>query len=182
MTFGAIGALPGSTSPKSEHMLRSLLLAVTLITASAVMVASPGPQPKKKALPKVFVLGEYESDYESLVMDYQQSLLTACDCTMKEAFAKWLGMLHELDVYAKNNSVDIRGVKVWLHVFWNPDGTVDHIAYHLRPNSRDIEADAMTALLDGFTKTYSFPMTSEAGFQHYSTGSFPVFGELASDK
>ncbi len=154
------------------------LVALLLSFCVSAVFASPGPQPKNKALPTVFVLGDFESSYDDLVQSYEQSLLTACDCTMKNAFAKWLGMLHELDLYARKQSIDIRGVKVWLHVFFNPDGSIDHIAYHLRPNSRDIEAEQMTYLLDGFAKQYSFPLTASEGYAHYSTGAFPVFGEL----
>ena len=161
-------------------LLLLCLLAVGLSAGAAPLPApAPGPQPKNKALPKVFVLGNFESSYDDLVQAYEQSLLSACDCTMKEAFAKWLGMLHELDLYAQREEIDIRGVKVWLHVFWEGDGTVDHIAYHLRPNSRDVDDETMQRLLEGFVEEYAFPMTSDAGFAHYSTGSFPVFGEVA---
>ena len=160
--------------------MKTTLLTLLMTLVSFALFASPGPQPKNKSLPTVFVLGEFEGSYDELVQEYEQSLLTACDCTMKSAFAKWLSMLHELDLYANRENVDIRGVKVWLHVFWKPDGAIDHIAYHLRPNSRTIDAEVMTNLLDGFSKEYAFPLTSEAGYAHYSTGSFPVFGELAN--
>jgi len=160
----------------------SFLITLLITLFAAQGLANPGPQPKNKSLPTVFVLGEFEGSYDELVQEYEQSLLAACDCTMKSAFAKWLGMLHELDLYAARENVDIRGVKVWLHVFWQPDGTIDHIAYHLRPNSRSIDAEVMTSLLDGFTKDYAFPLTADEGFAHYSTGSFPVFGELSSDE
>jgi hypothetical protein len=162
--------------------MKQLLVAlVSLVLGISTAFANPGPQPKNKTLPKVFVLGEFESSYDDLVKNYEQSLLTACDCTMKSAFAKWLGMLHELDLYAKKQEVDIRGVKVWLHVFWKADGSIDHIAYHLRPNSKNIDDAVMTTLLESFAKQYVFPVTSESGFAHYSTGSFPVFGELANE-
>lgn len=162
-------------------MKRLLFSALAFLAASTLAFASPGPQPKNKTLPKVFVLGQFESSYDDLVESYDQSLLTACNCTMKTAFGKWLGMLHELELYSKKQDVDIRGVKVWLHVFWNADGTVDHIAYHLRPNSKVIEDEVMNDLLVGFAKQYSFPLTAEAGYAHYSTGSFPVFGEVVQD-
>ena len=159
--------------------LCACLLVSALAQAATTTTTTPGPQPKNKALPTVFVLGEFEGSYDDLVQQYEQSLLTACDCTMKSAFSKWLGMLHELDLYAAREEVDIRGVKVWLHVFWKPDGMIDHIAYHLRPNSRTIDAEVMTGLLEGFAQEYAFPLSAEEGFAHYSTGSFPVFGELS---
>ncbi len=159
--------------------MKQFLFSLFFLLCSAVMLAvSPGPQPKNKTLPKVFILGQFESSYDDLVVSYEQSLLTACDCTMKTAFGKWLGMLHELELYSKKQNIDIRGVKVWLHVFWNPDGSIEHIAYHLRPNSKIIDEEVMSFLLDGFAKQYSFPLTAETGYAHYSTGSFPVFGEV----
>lgn len=158
-------------------MKKILFSAIAFLMASTLAVAGPGPQPKNKTLPKVFVLGQFENSYDDLVESYEQSLLTACDCTMKSAFGKWLSMLHELELYAAKQDVDIKGVKVWLHLFWNADGSVDHIAYHLRPNSKVIDAKVMNDLLAGFAKQYSFPLTATEGYAHYSTGSFPVFGE-----
>ncbi|MFK8055412.1 MAG: hypothetical protein AB8F78_04745 [Saprospiraceae bacterium] len=162
-------------------MKRFLFSALAFLAASTLALASPGPQPKNKTLPKVFVLGQFESSYDDLVTAYDQSLLTACNCTMKSAFGKWLGMLHELELYSTKQDVDIRGVKVWLHVFWNADGSIDHVAYHLRPNSKVIDDKVMSDLLAGFAKQYSFPLTTESGYAHYSTGSFPVFGEVVED-
>ncbi len=154
---------------------------IGLLAACCVQVAfaaGPGPQPKPKALPTVFVLGDHEAVYDELVQSMPQSLLDACACSKEDAFAKWVGMLNEFDVYARKQSVDIRGVKMWMHVFYNGDGSVKHIAYHLRPNSRQIEATVLSPLLEGFARQYRFPVTGDLGFQHYSTGSFPVFGEL----
>ena len=159
-------------------MIRTILSLAALFVLTVAVAVGPGPQPKPKAMPTVFVLGEYESGYEELVQAYPQSLLEACACTKEAAFAKWVGMLNELDVYARKQSVDIRGVKLWLHVFYNGDGSVKHIAYHLRPNSRQIEPEVIAPILEGFARQYRFPVTGDMGYAHYSTGSFPVFGEL----
>ena len=162
-------------------MMKRLLLPLSLLLSAALATASataPGPQPKDKSLPTVFVLGEFEAQYESLSEGYQRSLLEACDCGQKEAFGKWIGMLNEFDVYARKQNVDIRGVKLWMHVFFEADGSVEHIAYHLRPNSRQLDAETLSPLLEGFAAQYQFPVTGEEGFAHYSTGAFPVFGEL----
>ncbi len=157
---------------------RNLTLALVLCAASAFAFGPIGPQPKTKALPTVFMLGEYETNYDELVQTYPQSMLEACDCSKEDAFTKWIGMLNELDIYARKQNVDIRGVKLWLHVFYNNDGSVKHIAYHLRPNSRQLDTEVLAPLLEGFARQYRFPITGEAGYAHYSTGAFPVFGEL----
>ena len=163
--------------------MKATLLAFALFAAGALAHATtpaPGPQPKSKALPTVFVLGDHEASYETLVEGYQRSLLEACACGQEEAFSKWIGMLNELDVYARKQNVDIRGVKLWLHVFFLPDGSIEHVAYHLRPNSRQLDDATLAPLLEGFAGQYIFPVTGEEGFAHYSTGAFPVFGELTT--
>ncbi len=155
---------------------------IAIFLSAGLFTGTVSAQEAKSAaeLPKVFVLGENEAAYDELVKSYETSLLDACDCTMKDAFAKWLEMLHELEVYSDKQNFDIRGVKAWLHVFWKADGTVDHIAYHLRPNSRAVDNAAMSEVLAGFAGTYSFPLIAKTGYAHYSTGEFPVFGELSS--
>lgn len=163
-------------------MIKRLFSICTLILTLGIISAqaSNGPEPKKKKLPKIFVLGDFQTSYDELVVDYNQSLLDACDCSMEQAFAKWLSMLHELDVYSKKENIDIRGVKAWLHVFWNADGSIKNIAYHLRPNSKQIEAEKFNYLLEKFAQQYTFPTASSngKGFSHYSTGAFPTFAEL----
>jgi len=77
-----------------KHLLLSVLTLFSIVSM-ALASGTPGPQPKNKTLPKVFVLGQFESSYDDLVQSYDQSLLTACNCTMKSAFGKWLGMLRE---------------------------------------------------------------------------------------
>ena len=158
--------------------MKNTLFALLLLAVGTLAAAAPGPQPKTKTLPTVFVLGQHEASYEALLEGYQRSLLEACACDKEEAFSKWIGMLNELDVYSRRQNVDIRGVKLWLHVFFEADGSVEHIAYHLRPNSRQLDDATLAPLLEGFAAQYQFPVTGEEGFAHYSTGAFPVFGEL----
>lgn len=158
--------------------MKTLLSILGLLLLSSTLTASTGPQPKTTMLPKVFVLGEHEELYNQLVEQTPESILDACACSTEQAFAKWVGMLNELDAYSRKQNVDIRGVKLWIHVFVAPDGKIKHLAYHLRPNSREMDNEALAGLMEGFTRQYHFPITSDKGFQHYSTGSFPVFGEL----
>ncbi len=163
----------------TNDMTKQILTLALVLGAAAASAFSPaGPQPKTKALPTVFLLGEYEANYDELVQTYPLSMLEACACSKEDAFSKWIGMLNELDIYARKQNVDIRGVKLWLHVFYNADGSVKHIAYHLRPNSRQLDAEVIVPLLEGFARQYRFPITGDQGYAHYSTGAFPVFGDL----
>jgi len=124
--------------------------------------------------PKVFILGEHESAYEKINLEYNVMLLAACEGNMDVAYQKWLGMLNEMEAYATMINYDIKGVKVWLNVFWNVDGSIKHIAYHLKQNSRNIDTAEFTAFLISFINHYKFPLTTNSKFSHYGSASFPT--------
>ena len=90
------------------------------------------------SLPKVFILGEYEKSYEKLFDAHSTVLLEVCNDNMDTAFDKWLSMLKDMEDYANSIDYDLKGIKVWLNIFWNEDGSIRHIAYHLKVNSRNI--------------------------------------------
>lgn len=131
-------------------------------------------------LPKVFLLGEHEQEYERLVADYDASLLDVCDHDMQRAFKKWVSMLTEMEAYSKQVNYDMNGVKFWLHVFWKADGRVSHIAYHLRPNSRNIDTNELSTFLSEFISQYRFPLATDKNYAHYSTAYFPMIAQQIS--
>ena len=150
-----------------------------LLTAGLALATALGAHAQQA--PTAFVIGERtEAAYERLGESQQTGLLEACDCSMEEAFKLWVGMLREIEKHAEREGVDIRGVKVWLHAFYGADGSVDHLAYHLRPSSKQIDEAKFTRLLEGFARAYAFPVLHDGGFAHYSTGSFPVFGDVTA--
>ena len=132
------------------------------------------------AMPKVFVLGQQETGYEQLNQSYKQSLLEACNNDMQAAFDRWLEMMQEMENYAARiNYNDLKGVKVLMHVFWNEDGTVAHLGYFVRPDSRLVKAEELSAFFTSFLNQYKFPVTSNRKFAHYTKASFPTFTERA---
>lgn len=144
---------------------------IALGTASFLQKSNPD----STDLPTVFIIGEHEDEFNRLGVEYQALLLTACDDNMDMAYDKWLGMLEELQIFAASNQFDLRGIKMWLNVFWDENGVVSHIAYHLKPQSRNVDTRYLTAVLSEFTKTYRFPLVFESKYSHYGTASFPVF-------
>lgn len=131
-------------------------------------------------LPKVFVLGEYETEYEQLIATYDTNLLVACNNDMQGAFKKWVSMLKEMEAYANQMEYDIDGVKFWIHVFWDKNGRIKHLAYHLRPNSRSVKTDELSTFLTSFINQYRFPLTTKENFSHYSTAYFPLSAQLTT--
>ena len=92
-------------------------------------------QDTTNAMPKVFLLGNFEKEYEKLSADYSTSLLEVNDDDFQVAFAKWNTLLKEMEAHAEMIDYDIKGIKMWLHVFWDKNGKIKHIAYFLKPNS-----------------------------------------------
>lgn len=129
-------------------------------------------------LPKIFMIGEYESDYEALNMQHNVMLLTACDDNMEVAFDKWWSMLQEMEAYSNVIGYDLSGIKAWFNVFWEPDGSIRHIAYHLKPNSKFVKPEEMNAFLNSFSKNYTFPLVTKKKYSHYGSASFPTMPRL----
>jgi len=83
-----------------------------------------------------------------------------------------------MEAYAKEINFDINGVKIWVHVFWSADGTINHIAYHLKPNSKNIDDKEFSAFLSSFTNQYKFPLvTKGVNYSHYASAAFPTFSK-----
>lgn len=125
-------------------------------------------------LPAIFQLGEYEAqmDEESLV--HKTQLLTACDYDIELAYGKWISMIKEMEAYANRIAYDIKGVKVWLNVFYEPNGKIGHIGFYLKPNSRNLDRKEFGAFLKSFVNNYSFPHTFSNPFSHYGSAGFPT--------
>lgn len=126
----------------------------------------------------VLIIGESSHDFEQLNEDYAQLLLTACDGNMNHAFGEWKGLFVSFEHYARAEGVSLDGVKLWVKVFWSPEGKIDHIAFDLKPQSRrSMSRRELIDLYKGFITTYrdlEVSVTSEARYSHYGSISFPV--------
>jgi len=131
-------------------------------------------------LPDVFLIGEYESAYEQLVQSSGDMLLSVCDNSMDEAFNKWNIMLLEMQTYAEELNFDIKGIKIWINVFWDADGSIRHIVYYPKPNSKSINYQELTAFFKNFKKVYKLPVEHESRYSHYGIASFPTFAKVTA--
>jgi len=122
---------------------------------------------EKDTVPHVFLLGEYEEDFDELTLQHQTLLLTACEDDMTLAFGKWMSMVQEMEAYANLVNYDLDGIKMWLNVFWNQNGSVKHIAYFLKPNSKNVDTIELTRFMNEFISHYRFPLTYSKKFSHY---------------
>ncbi len=134
-------------------------------------------------MPTVFLIGEYESKYEAMISEYKELLLSVTDNSMDVAYEKWSGMLTQMEQYADSINYDIKGVKVWINVFWSQDGRIEHLVYYPKPNSKNIDFDQFTIFLKDFIGLYQMEIEAPSAFSHYGSASFPTHaGILAKDK
>lgn len=143
-----------STEAKSQHSTKTKL-------------------PLAQEIPMVFLLGEHDKHYEEM-MAGQATLLDVCDNDMNLAYGKLMGMMREMEAYSGLVGFELKGVNAWMHIFWLPDGSIDHIGFYLKPNSRNVDNDLMKNFLEGFAKQYKFPLKHGKKFSHYSSFSFPI--------
>lgn len=127
-----------------------------------------------KEYPTAFVIRENPMAFESLNEVYHTLLLTACENNMDQAYKEWQRVLYSFNTFAKQNQVDLEGVKMWIKIFWSKDGYVEHIAYDLKPQSKKIKKKELTKLIQQFIASYQEPVTSyEDQFSHYGSVAYP---------
>lgn len=132
------------------------------------------PQIRELTLPKVFQIGEYEEQYGLLYEIYHDILLTVCNDDMKLAFDKWMYMIAEMEDYAHKIDFDLNGVKIWLKVFWNEDGSIRYISYYRKPNSINKDTAELSAFLTSFMNAFQMPIKSKVKYTHNGSAQFPT--------
>lgn len=128
---------------------------------------------------RVFMMGEKEGEYENLKKQYQQSLLQACDNRIEKASGKWLQLLKAMEDYSKTIDFDLKGLKLWLHVFWAADGSIEHIGFFLRPDSRNLDLKELKAFFTSFLNQggHQTEVETVGKFAKYARASFPVYSQ-----
>ncbi|MDQ3142288.1 MAG: hypothetical protein M3Q56_08580 [Bacteroidota bacterium] len=126
-------------------------------------------------LPKSFLLGEYEQAYEKLINTYSNLLIQAYDNDLIKAFDLWSTFLLDMEEYAKKNNFELNGLKLWLNVFFNPDGTIQHIVYFPKPNSRNMQFELLSTFFISFSNNYHIKDYLKFKCAQYGTVSFPTF-------
>ena len=91
------------------------------------------------------------------------------------AYNGWASCLMDMEDYAATLDFDLKGIKLWLNLYFNPDGTIAHLSWFPKPNSRNVPDEHLTAFFKNFVNQYRLPVTAEKGFQHSTSASFPTF-------
>ena len=155
----------------------SLILFVSLTMPLPVFGQfANSPDVASPMLPKAFVLADFEEISEKYAPEYQH-LLDACDGNLDKAFEKWLEMLTEMERESKKQKINLSGVKMWMQVYFDESGGIDHIGFFLKPNSKNIDQRDLRVFLEKFARSYQFPITANSKYTHYTTVSFPVYAD-----
>jgi hypothetical protein len=104
-------------------------------------------------LPRVFMIGEYEKPYEKMSSVYSRLLLNVYHDDIDKAFS------------------------LWMNVFFNVDGSIQHIVYYPKPNSRNMQFDQLTNFLISFCNVYQFKDPIPNRCSHFGSASFPTFAK-----
>jgi len=101
--------------------------------------------------------------------------MTVYNNDLDQAFKGWSEFLMDIEDYATDLKFDIKGTKLWMNIYFNPDGTISNLAFFPKPNSRNIPEDQLVTFFKNFVRQYRFLETSDKGFQHSASASFPTF-------
>lgn len=121
-----------------------------------------------------FLIGEHQAQYDDLIVAHKTHLLEVCDNSMNDAYSLWVTMLKDMENYCLENGYDIKGVKMWMNVFWDAEGNVKHIVFYPKPNSKHADYDRLKDVLSSFTEVSVIEKKYEEAFSHYGSASFPV--------
>lgn len=101
-------------------------------------------------------------------------LLYIADNSMEKAYDIWTGMLSDMTSKASDQGLDIKGVKLWINLFWEADGSIKKIVYYPKPKSKNMDFDQLTAFFQTFADDYNLDIDYESCFSHLGTAAFPV--------
>ncbi len=131
----------------------------------------------QEASSNVSFIGENEKDYELLMSECSTPLLYVANNNMDEAYKIWTDMLASMTTKAEDQGLDIKGVKIWINVFWEADGSIKKIMYYPKPKSKNMDFDQLTTFFQIFAEDFNLDIDNESCFSHHGTAAFPVFPE-----
>ena len=126
-------------------------------------------------VPEVFLIGEYEDQYLALSKQHPAIFMSVYNNDIDKAFRGWSNMLMDMEDYAANINFDMKGVKLWINLYFNADGSIEHLAFYPKPNSRNLPVEHLAAFFKTFIRDYQMDVKSEKAFQHSASAAFPTF-------
>jgi len=126
-------------------------------------------------VPEVFLIGEYEDQYLALSKQHPAIFMSVYNNDIDKAFRGWSNMLMDMEDYAASINFDMKGVKLWINLYFNADGSIGHLAFYPKPNSRNIPVEHLAAFFKTFIGDYRMNVKAEKAFYHSASAAFPTF-------
>ncbi len=161
-------------------MIQDYLLVTILTLAAALTATAQANYEVADAKSQILVsqIGDDEAGLSRLSLECSDMLLTVQDNSMAKAYESWIQMMADLEQYAQDQGYDIKGIKLWMNVFWNQDGSIRHISYYPKPSSRNTDFTQLGELMNDFALQYNSKLLHTSCFSHYGSVSFPTFIDL----
>jgi len=134
------------------------------------------------SMPSVFIIGDNQQEYEKLITQCATPLAQTCNNSMENTYKVWLGIHQAMENHAERIDFDIKGIKIWLNIFWDTDGSIKHLAYLPKPNCRNMDFDKLTQFFEKFVEMYESRKPSQDCYSHYGSAGFPSFADIYLDK
>lgn len=131
---------------------------------------------------RAFILGENEQQYDQLRTDFARTYLTVFDYDQERALTNWFKLLQSVEGYAEKINFELNGLKLYLNVFWNEDGSIAHIGILPMQDSKNVKSEDVVAFFSSFIRQYvaDGPKSSKK-FSHYTSVSFPTFAKRTNN-
>jgi hypothetical protein len=124
-------------------------------------------------LATVMMIGENGEEAEKLNLSHKQ-LLDMCHQDMYQAYDKWLNFLADIEAFASATNTDLKGIKMWLQVYWRKDGSISHIMFFPKPGSKEVESDNLKFFFQQFVVGYKMQIAATTAYTHYGSAAFPM--------
>jgi hypothetical protein len=111
-----------------------------------------------------------------------QTLIGASQNDFDKARSAWIDLLEDMEAYADRIDYPLHGVKVYLHLYCDPQGNILHLGFLPAPESRFLPKAEIRAFFSSFVRHHQFPLEAESrrAFKYNSKVSFPLYPRLIS--
>ena len=130
---------------------------------------------QKSNFPQVVNVAQNSKILEDLSTDYKSSLFSASDADFSKTTQNWHHVIMGIEKYAEEIKFDLKGVKIWIKVFFAKDGNIDHITYILSETSINIDTIELEAFFRSFMRNYKLPEVHEQKFSYDARLQFPLY-------
>lgn len=158
-----------------KYYLIFKVLAVALMDLSGQVTEVRQRNQEQTVLPRVFLLGNHEQPYEEMMERYDKLFINVFKDDLDKAYEVWSGFLLDLEAHSRTLGFELNGLKLWLNVFFNEDGGIQHLVYFPKPNSRNMNFDQLSHFFMSFSKDYHLKESPKIRCSHFGSASFPTY-------